>query len=122
MPINVMPTSINLQKKSRVLRLEYENGELFEFSFEFLRVYSPSAEVQGHGEGQAVLQIGKEGVMIDGIEPVGNYAVKLCFDDGHDSGLYSWDYFHELGEHKDEYWQNYLKELNAAGHVRSNDV
>lgn len=114
----ITPIAINLQKKSRVLKLEYDDGEIYEFSFEFLRVHSPSAEVRGHGNDDAVLQVGKENVVIDEVEPVGNYAVRLCFDDGHATGLYSWEYFQELGQHKDKYWQEYLMALNAAGHER----
>jgi len=87
-------------------------------SCEFLRVYSPSAEVRGHGEGQAVLQTGKEEVNIKAIEPVGNYAIKLIFTDGHDTGLYSWDYLHYLAAHYESLWQDYIAKLEAAGHKR----
>ena len=85
---------------------------------EFLRVYSPSAEVRGHGQGQEVLQVGKEDVNIVGIEQVGQYALKLTFSDGHDTGLYSWDYLYDLGMRQDELWQTYLDRLAAAGHTR----
>ena len=114
----VYPVSINLLQKSRLLNLEFDDGSAFELSCEFLRVHSPSAEVRGHGPGQSVLQIGKESVGIDEIEPIGNYAIKLCFDDGHDSGIYSWDYLYDLGKNHDRYWQQYLSALKHAGHER----
>lgn len=109
------PVAINLKKKSRQLTLEYEDGRRFTLSCELLRVYSPSAEVRGHGPGQEVLQTGKENVNIDAIEPVGSYAVKLCFDDGHASGLYTWDYLYHLGENQEQCWQDYLALLKKAG-------
>lgn len=112
------PDSINLHKKSRILEINFSDGQNFELSCELLRVYSPSAEVQGHGPGQSVLQIGKEKVTIDKIEAVGHYAVKLIFDDGHDTGLYTWDYLYKLGKNKDVLWKDYLKALNDAGHQR----
>lgn len=112
------PTTINLLKKSRLLEIDFDDGSRFQLSCEFLRVHSPSAEVRGHGPGQSVLQVGKEGVNIDEIEPIGNYAVKLCFDDGHDSGIYSWDYLYDLGKNHDNYWQLYLSALKHAGHER----
>ncbi|MCK5498591.1 MAG: DUF971 domain-containing protein [Gammaproteobacteria bacterium] len=112
------PISINLHQKSRILEISFSDGQNFELSCELLRVYSPSADVQGHGPGQSVLQTGKENVSIDKVEPVGHYAVKLIFDDGHDTGLYSWAYLYELGENKDALWQDYLKALNDAGHQR----
>jgi DUF971 family protein len=101
-----------------VLAIVFDDGTEFELSCEFLRVHSPSAEVKGHGPGQEVLQVGKEGVNIREIEPVGNYAVRLVFDDGHQSGIYSWSYLHELGSRRDEYWRRYLERLAAAGHAR----
>jgi DUF971 family protein len=110
-----VPTDIRLHQRSRRLELGFDSGETFTLTCEFLRVHSPSAEVRGHGPGQSVLQTGKEGVNITAIEPVGNYAVKLVFDDGHDTGLYTWDYLYELGRHHDEYWQRYLAALAAAG-------
>jgi len=110
------PISINLHQKSRILEISFSDGQNFELSCELLRVYSPSAEVQGHGPGQSVLQTGKENVSIDKVEPVGHYAVKLIFDDGHDSGLYSWSYLYNLGENKDVLWQDYQQALNDAGH------
>ena len=112
------PESINLHQKSRILEISFDDGQNFELSCEFLRVYSPSAEVKGHGPGQSVLQTGKENVSIKEIEPVGHYAVKLIFDDGHDTGLYSWAYLYELGENKDALWQDYLQGLQDAGHKR----
>ena len=100
------PSEINLHKVSRVLEVSFEDGSNFKLPVEYLRVYSPSAEVQGHGPGQEVLQIGKQDVNIDRIEPMGHYAVKLAFDDNHDNGLYSWDYLYELGVTYEERWQN----------------
>ncbi len=112
------PSEIKLHQKSRVLELAYEDGTRFELPCEYLRVYSPSAEVRGHGPGQEVLQVGKEFVEIEDIEPVGNYAVKLKFSDGHDSGIYSWETLWELGTRYEEYWQDYLKRLEEAGYTR----
>lgn len=114
-----VPETINLLKESRLLKLQYQDGTSFEFTFEFLRVYSPSADVKGHGPDDAVLQVGKENVDINEIEPVGNYAIKIRFDDGHDTGLYSWDYLYELGSNMQTYWQDYLQRLTEAGHNRS---
>jgi DUF971 family protein len=110
------PVTINLRQKSRLLCISFDDGSEFELSCELLRVHSPSAEVRGHGPGQEILQIGKEAVNIREIEPVGNYAVRLVFDDGHDSGIYTWDYLYELGARRDEYWRKYLDALAAAGH------
>ena len=112
------PVEINLHKKSRTLEIAFADGENFEFSCEFLRVHSPSAEVQGHGPGQGVLQVGKEDVVINKIEPVGSYAVQLSFDDGHDTGIYSWETLYKLGQNRDDYWADYLRKLEAAGHKR----
>ena len=112
------PTTIKLHQQSRKLELAYDDGQHFELSCEFLRVYSPSAEVRGHSPDQAVLQIGKENVRITAVEAVGNYAVKLVFDDGHDTGLYTWEYLYDLGSRSEEYWQNYLHLLEQAGHQR----
>ena len=112
------PTEISLHKKSRILEITYEDGEHFELSCEFLRVHSPSAEVQGHGPGQGVLQLGKEDVVINKIDPVGSYAIQPSFDDGHDTGIYSWETLYDLGKNKDRYWQEYLNKLEAAGHKR----
>lgn len=113
-----VPTEINLHKKSRILEITFDDGAHFELPCEYLRVYSPSAEVQGHGPGQGVLQVGKEHVNIEAIEPVGNYAVTLVFDDGHDTGIYSWETLYKLGQHQEEYWQDYLRRLEEAGHER----
>ena len=115
------PVSISLHKKSRVLEVEFDDGEKFELPCEYLRVFSPSADVKGHGPGQEVLQVGKENVNIESIEPVGNYALKLIFDDGHSTGLYSWRYLYELGEEQNDNWMNYLDALKQAGHIRPND-
>lgn len=112
------PTEINLHQKSRILEISFEDGETFKLSYEFLRVHSPSAEVQGHGPGQGVLQLAKEDVDITGIEPVGSYAIQPSFDDGHDTGIYSWETLYDLGKNHDRYWQEYLDKLAAAGHQR----
>ena len=109
---------VRLRQASRLLTLEYEDGTSFDLPFEYLRVYSTSAEVKGHGPGQGVLQTGKENVQVTKIEPIGHYAVRLVFDDGHDTGLYTWDYLYELGAQQAEKWQNYLDRLEAAGHER----
>ncbi len=110
-----IPVEIKLHQGSRKLEITFDAGLHCELTCELLRVYSPSAEVRGHGPGQGVLQIGKETVNIKAIEPVGNYAVKLVFDDGHSSGLYSWDYLHDLGERQETYWMEYLDALKEAG-------
>ncbi|AQA17501.1 1-(5-phosphoribosyl)-5-((5-phosphoribosylamino)methylideneamino)imidazole-4-carboxamide isomerase [Halioglobus japonicus] len=116
------PEGIQLHTRSRELELSYPGGESFRLSCEFLRVMSPSAEVKGHGPGQEVLQVGKLNVAITAIRPVGNYALQLVFDDGHDSGLYSWDYLHTLCRDRDQLWQTYLDELSEAGASRDPDV
>lgn len=112
------PVDIKLHQKSHLLEIAFADGKRFELPCEYLRVHSPSAEVQGHGPGQEILQVGKENVNIEGIEPVGNYAIALLFDDGHDSGIYSWETLYDLGEHYDDYWQKYLSRLEEAGHTR----
>ncbi len=112
------PVEIRLRKTSRLLTVSFEDGQSFDLPFEYLRVSSPSAEVRGHGEGQDVLQTGKENVNILELEPVGHYAVRIIFDDGHDSGLYTWKYLHELGTQQDHRWQAYLDRLTAAGYPR----
>ena len=112
------PTEIKLHKQSRMLEISFDDGNTFELGCEYLRVYSPSAEVQGHGPGQQVLQYGKERVNIWAIEPVGNYAVVFKFDDNHDTGIYSWDLLYELGINKEKYWQAYLDRLSEAGYQR----
>jgi DUF971 family protein len=116
------PVAIQLHSRSRLLELEYENGERYSLSCEYLRVHSPSAEVLGHGPGQEVLQTGKINVGITAINPVGNYALQLVFDDGHDTGLYSWNYLYDLCESQPEKWQNYLDRLTEAGASRDPDV
>lgn len=114
----VRPTDIVLHQKSRSLEVAFEDGKRFHLPCEFLRVYSPSAEVRGHGPGQETLPLGKENVNIARIEPVGNYAIKLCFDDGHDTGLYSWEWLYHLGSEQPRLWQEYLARLAKAGHAR----
>jgi DUF971 family protein len=116
------PTEINLHQKSRILEIAFDDGARFELSAEYLRCFSPSAEVQGHGPGQEVLQVGKENVNIEDIEQVGNYAICLHFDDGHNTGIYSWDTLYKLGKNKEENWANYLKRLEAAGKKRQSPV
>jgi DUF971 family protein len=116
--MKVIPTLIKLHNRSRILELEFEDGRHFELSCEYLRVFSPSAEVRGHGPGQEVLQTGKEKVNIVSIEPVGTYAVKLVFDDEHDSGIYSWDVLYDLGINHRQNWREYEQCLARAGIVR----
>ncbi|MFW5431607.1 MAG: gamma-butyrobetaine hydroxylase-like domain-containing protein [Methylophilaceae bacterium] len=112
------PVDIKLHQASKLLEIAFDNNTECKLSCEFLRVYSPSAEVRGHGAGQEVLQIGKEDVNISSIEPVGNYAIKLTFTDGHDTGLYSWDYLYYLAENYEGLWLEYIGKLDAAGHKR----
>ena len=112
------PTKIVLHQQSRMLEVAFDDDRIFNLSCEYLRVFSPSAEVRGHGPGQEVLQIGKENVNISAVESVGAYAVKLVFDDGHDSGIYSWETLYELGSRQEDYWQAYLEELEKAGYER----
>ena len=112
------PTEIKLHQKSGVLEIAYANGKTFSLPCEFLRVHSPSAEVRGHGPGQEVLQAGKKDVTINRIEPVGTYAVQLCFSDGHDTGIYSWDLLYDFGVRQQEMWAHYLQRLAAAGASR----
>jgi DUF971 family protein len=114
-PGAVRPTDIVLHQQSRILEVAFADGRRFRLPCEFLRVHSPSAEVRGHGPGQDVLQTGKKDVAIVAIEPVGNYAVKLVFSDGHDSGLFSWEYLYTLGNDQDALWQQYLDRLQKAG-------
>jgi DUF971 family protein len=109
------PTSLKLRTKSRLLEVAFDDGSQFELPFEYLRVYSPSAEVRGHGPGQETLQLGKHEVGIAKIEPVGSYAVRLVFDDGHDTGLYTWAYLHELGRERAAKWRKYLDRLAELG-------
>jgi DUF971 family protein len=116
------PVELRLRKASRCLAIEFDDGNRFELPFEYLRVYSPSAEVKGHGPGQEFLQTGKERVQVRKIEPIGHYAVRLHFDDGHNTGLYSWKYLYELGRDRERNWQAYLDRLSAAGYARSPDA
>jgi DUF971 family protein len=109
------PTGIRLRRQSRLLEVAFDDGRCFELPFEFLRVYSPSAEVRGHGPGQETLQLGKHAVQVRAVEPVGNYAVRLAFDDGHDTGLYTWSYLYELGVTQDAKWRHYLDRLQQLG-------
>jgi DUF971 family protein len=113
-----IPTEIKLHQKSRVMELTFSDGRRFELAYELLRVYSPSAEVRGHGPGQEVLQTGKKNVEIVSVEPVGSYAIQPRFSDGHDTGIYSWDYLYELGANRDRLWQDYLARMEAAGASR----
>jgi DUF971 family protein len=110
-----VPTEIKLRSRSRVLEVSFDDGSRFELPFEYLRVSSPSAEVKGHGPGQEVLVLGKENVGIRAVEPVGQYAVRLVFDDGHDTGLYTWKYLHELGRDRDARWARYLERKSQGG-------
>lgn len=109
------PQAITVHGQSRVLEVVFSDGAVFRIPFELMRVYSPSAEVAGHGPGQEVLQTGKRLVTLEGLEPVGNYAVQPTFSDGHDSGIFSWDYLYELGQQQDALWLDYLARLEAAG-------
>ena len=113
-------TEINLHRVSRVLELSFDDGSNFKLPAEYLRAFSPSAEDMGHGPGQRKVPLGKEKVNIDQIEPVGNYAVVLHFDDEHNTGIYSWETLYNLGKHFDELWQQYLGELEEAGYKRKN--
>lgn len=117
-----IPSEIKLHQKSRRLELIYESGEIFSLDFEYLRVYTPSAEARGHGVGQETLQTGKRDIDVERIEPVGTYALRLVFSDGHDSGLYSWDLLYNLGKHYDELWQQYLDQLKKQGMSRDVDT
>jgi DUF971 family protein len=121
-PSTPAPTEIKLHQTSRVMELTYADGKRFELSYEFLRVNSPSAEVRGHGPGQEVLQTGKKNVEIVSVEPVGAYAIQPTFSDGHDTGIYSWDYLYELGVNRDHLWAEYLQRLEAAGASREVDT
>jgi DUF971 family protein len=109
------PTALTVHGQSRVLEIAFSDGAAFRIPFELMRVYSPSAEVQGHGPGQETLQTGKRDVTIEALEPVGNYAVKPVFSDGHDSGLFTWDYLYHLGADQNRLWDEYTQRLQAAG-------
>jgi DUF971 family protein len=112
------PTEIKLHQKSRVLEISFDDGRAFRLPYEFLRVHSPSAEVRGHGPGQEVLQTGKRNVEITRAEPVGSYAVQLCFSDGHETGIYSWDLLYQFGEEQESMWRHYLERIKQAGASR----
>jgi DUF971 family protein len=112
------PTEITMHQQSRELEIAFADGSLYRLPYEFLRVHSPSAEVRGHGPGQEVLQIGKQDVNVLSVEPVGSYAMKIEFDDGHDSGLYTWEYLQHLGKRQDALWQEYLHRMKEAGASR----
>jgi DUF971 family protein len=114
-----VPTEIKLHQRSRAMEVTFADGQIFRLPYEFLRVYSPSAEVRGHGPGQEVLQIGKQDVEITALEPVGSYAVQPAFSDGHSTGIFSWDYLYHLGQNQDKMWQEYLARLKAAGASRT---
>ena len=116
--MSVHPTEIKLHQASRILEVAFEDGARFQLPCEYLRVFSPSAEVRGHHPGAALLVTGKEQVNITAIEPIGRYAVKLVFDDGHASGLYSWNILYDLGIHQEQNWRDYLRRLADAGHQR----
>jgi DUF971 family protein len=113
-----VPTEIKLHQKSRVLEVAFDDGRTFRLPYEYLRVFSPSAEVRGHGPGQEVLQTGKREVEIRHVEPVGSYAIQPTFSDGHATGIYSWDYLYELGVDQEARWAGYLKQLESAGQSR----
>jgi DUF971 family protein len=115
------PTDITLHAASRVLEIHFDDGAVFKLPFEFLRVYSPSAEVRGHGPGQETLQVGKREVTITRLDPVGYYAVQPVFSDGHSSGIFSWTYLYELGQEQEQLWAAYLEQLEAAGASRDAD-
>ena len=112
------PIEIKLHQKSRILEVAFEDGRRYQLPCEYLRVFSPSAEVRGHSRGQETLQVGKEDVTIAEIRPVGNYGIAPRFSDGHDSGIYTWEYLYELGIRQQELWSEYLRKLEAAGHTR----
>jgi DUF971 family protein len=112
------PSNIVLHTVSRVLEIAFDDGASFRLPFEFLRVYSPSAEVRGHGPGQEVLQVGKRDVLISDLRSVGHYAIQPVFSDGHDSGIFAWDYLYELGANQQQLWSDYLARLEAAGASR----
>ena len=116
-----IPTEIKLHQASRAMELSFADGTSFRMSYEFLRVYSPSAEVRGHGPGQETLQVGKREVTIAEVEPIGHYAIRPIFSDGHNTGIYSWEYLHDLGTRQQELWQRYLARLAAAGASRDPD-
>jgi DUF971 family protein len=117
-PNSPIPTEIKLHQQSKVMEVAFNDDSRFNLPYEYLRVFSPSAEVRGHGPGQEVLQVGKKNIEIKAIEPVGQYAVVLVFSDGHDSGIYSWDYLYDLGAKQEFYWNSYLRRMDEAGASR----
>jgi DUF971 family protein len=117
-PNSPIPTEIKLHQQSKVMEVAFNDDSRFNLPYEYLRVFSPSAEVRGHGPGQEVLQVGKKNIEIKAIEPVGQYAVVLVFSDGHDSGIYSWDYLYDLGAKQEFYWNSYLRRMEEAGASR----
>lgn len=117
-----IPAGVELHQRTKQLELIYDGDERYQLSCEYLRVYSPSAEVKGHGPGQQVLQTGKKNITINAIKPVGNYALQLFFSDGHDTGIYSWDYLYELCTEHEQRWQDYLERLHKAGATRDPDI
>ena len=121
-PVHRVPVALTVHQQSRALEIEFDDGRVFRIPFELMRVYSPSAEVQGHGPGQETLQTGKRDVVINAIEPVGHYAVKPTFSDGHDTGLFTWDYLYRLGSQQDELFAQYLERLAQAGLDRDADM
>ena len=116
--MSATPVEIILRKKLGLITVTFDDGSSFDLPFEYLRVLSPSKEVQGHGSDRGILQVAKQNVQVTSVAPIGNYAVRLFFDDGHHTGLYTWKYLYELGEHKEEYWQAYLDRLESAGFIR----
>jgi DUF971 family protein len=120
--VSSVPSSLTVHVKSKVLEVGYESGEQYRIPFELMRVYSPSAEVMGHGPGQETLQVGKKHVIIESLDPIGHYAVKPKFSDGHDSGIFSWDYIAWLGKNQDGLWADYLARLTQAGASREPDL
>ena len=112
------PGEITLHQQSKLLEIAFNDGARYRFPYEFLRVHSPSAEVRGHGPGQEVLQVGKQNIRLLHVEPVGSYAIKLVFDDGHETGLYTWEYLYELGKSQNVLWQDYLRRMEEAGESR----
>jgi len=116
--MSIHPTEINVHTQSRTLEIAFDDGERYTMSAEYLRVNSPSAEVQGHGPGEGVLQVGKEDVNIENVQPVGSYGIQIFFDDNHNTGIYAWDTLYNLGKNQEQIWTDYLKKLEAAGHKR----
>jgi DUF971 family protein len=121
-PDTPTPTEIKLHQTSRLMELTFSDGSQFRLPYEFLRVYSPSAEVRGHGPGQETLQVGKREVTIAEVEPIGHYAIRPKFSDGHDTGIYSWEYLYDLGARHETLWQKYLARLESAGASRDVDA